>query len=155
MHRFFAILGVFTLATLCSCVSKHGPATTFKQAPRASVSDIFVLGTMHNLFFDPAFEYRLSDLEGIIKKVQPALICGEIFQPDFESNLEGYYPAENAVIRRVAMEIGATFLASDWRGSAVLVDEAEKLLKADPEKADSFNNTLDVKAVAGEFLVLA
>src|SRR5690606_9650604 len=69
------------------------------------------------------------------------LICGEIFDRDTGTEMEGYYPPENAVIKAVAKAMGVEFLASDWRGP--YYDDLAAMQAMTPAERHSFDHAHD------------
>lgn len=115
------------LLLLCNLISPY----LFAQI---KVEKVYVLGTVHGKHLDRKWAYSLSTLKAWIKDIRPDLICAEINPEHIPLKLTGFYPPENAVIKEAALEIGARFEPTDWRGYNPGMVEAEKAMNAEEKK---------------------
>ncbi len=96
------------------------------QSPAVSPApEIFLLGTAHNLHFDPESHYSLADLREEVAALHPDLICGEITPEAYQGPMEGYFPPEAAYLAEVAASIHAHFAPTDWRIARAWQSRAE------------------------------
>jgi len=78
--------------------------------------------------------YSLYDLFNQIKQLKPDLVCGEIYARDYDTNMKGYYPPENAVVEHAAKTIGASYYPADWRGNYHDMEAAINAMTEDEHK---------------------
>ncbi|MGE0173953.1 MAG: hypothetical protein AB7T49_14245 [Oligoflexales bacterium] len=119
---------VATLSTGSTSAAAPSTLSSKTQTP-----EVFVLGTVHIDHLSPTMAYSFQDLIDIVTTINPDLICAEVYDRDYGTDMEGYYPPENPVIEFAAESIGAEFFPSDWRGSKY-EDEAAYKAMTDEER---------------------
>lgn len=70
------------------------------SADGASVNDsegsesvqVHVLGTIHISHLGERWGYTLQDLSNIIRAIRPNLVCAEVYDRDYQTDMNGYYP---------------------------------------------------------------
>jgi hypothetical protein len=113
---------VFWGLLLSSCISAQ-------PQPSAPLSnpEVFLLGTAHDLHFNPDSHYSLPDLRNEVEALHPDLICGEITPEAYQGPMEGYFPPEAAYLAEVAPMLHARFAATDWRIARAWQHRAEDM----------------------------
>ena len=86
------------------------------SSSQAQEFEISVLGTVHKYHLNPRWGYSLYDLAAQIENLKPDLICGEIPESEYQSDLEGVSPPETVIVEWAAHRSGAIFVPADWRG---------------------------------------
>ena len=81
--RSFACRPIIVLLALAGLVSLQAAA----ESPESPVAEVIVLGTLHQVHNDIAF-YGFGDLERIIERLQPDVLCVELQPTDLESRPE-------------------------------------------------------------------
>lgn len=92
--------------------------------------EVFILGTIHAMHFDPGFHYSLNDLQVQISALKPDLVCGEIAPEAYRSSMEGYYPPEAAFLSEMASILNYRFEPVDWRLDFATQSKADSLYPA-------------------------
>jgi len=77
--------------------------------------EIFIIGTMHSMHFNPDYHYSIIDLQEQIKALKPDVVCGEIAPDAFDQVTEGYFPPEAAFLAEMAPILNYCFVPVDWR----------------------------------------
>ncbi|RZT96381.1 hypothetical protein EV201_1019 [Ancylomarina subtilis] len=125
---------------------------------------VYLIGSIHNMHFNPDKNYSLNDLLEQIRSLKPDLVCGEITPDAFNQAMEGYFPPEAAFLAEMASELNYRFIPVDWRLDFAtqtmaynhyppsvkqqrlqLVDELKDRMKA--SKKTSFYDTLHDQAI--------
>ena len=76
---------------------------------------IYLIGSIHNMHFNPDKHYSINDLLEQIRLLKPDLVCGEITPDAFNQPMEGYFPPEAAFLAEMANELNYRFVPVDWR----------------------------------------
>ena len=77
--------------------------------------EIFIVGTIHSMHFNPEYNYSIIDLQTQISALNPDLVCGEIAPEAFDQVTEGYFPPEAAFLEEMASVLHYRFVPVDWR----------------------------------------
>lgn len=77
--------------------------------------EIYIIGSIHSMHFDPNNHYSLIDLQTQISALKPDLVCGEITPEAFDHAIEGYFPPEAAFLAEMAPLLNYRFVPVDWR----------------------------------------
>ncbi|GLH71997.1 hypothetical protein GETHLI_04990 [Geothrix limicola] len=93
--------------------------------PALPSPEVYLVGAIHNMHFDPHHHYALQDLQAQILALKPDLICGEITPEAFERPMEGYFPPEAAFLAAMAPRWKMRFVPVDWRMDSDLQQKAE------------------------------
>lgn len=95
------------------------PITIFSQDIRQDKQKIkqtiYLIGSIHNMHFNPENHYSINDLLEQIRLLKPDLVCGEITPEAFNQSMEGYFPPEAAFLAEMANELNYRFIPVDWR----------------------------------------
>ncbi len=92
------------------CLSLLSSCSLNKAKP-----DVYILGTIHANHLISDLSYTLKDLEKTLAKVNPDMICIEMTEGSLNSDMEGYFPPENAVMIEYARSNNIPIVAIDWR----------------------------------------
>lgn len=76
---------------------------------------VYLIGSIHNMHFNPDNNYSLNDLLEQIRMIGPDLVCGEITPDAFNQPMEGYFPPEASFLAEMATELNYRFVPVDWR----------------------------------------
>jgi hypothetical protein len=99
------------IAMLCS-TAIHGD---FIQSNPAGKPEIFIIGSIHSMHYNPDYHYSIVDLMEQIRALKPDLVCGEIAPDGYERATEGYFPPEAALLAEMAPVLKYRFVPADWR----------------------------------------
>lgn len=77
--------------------------------------EIYIIGTIHSMHFDPEYHYSIIDIQTQICALKPDLVCGEITPEAFGQAMEGYFPPEAAFLAQMASKLNYRFEPVDWR----------------------------------------
>lgn len=95
------------------------PLSIFSQEIKEDKMDvkptIYLLGSVHNMHFNPDKHYSINDLLAQISALKPDLVCGEITPEAFNQSMEGYFPPEATFLAEMANELNYRFVPVDWR----------------------------------------
>ncbi len=86
-----------------------------RQEEPSAKPEIFIIGTIHSMHFNPDFNYSIIDLQTQISALNPDLVCGEIAPEAFEQITEGYFPPEAIYLAEMAPKLNYRFVPVDWR----------------------------------------
>lgn len=113
-----------------------------KQNELKTKPEIFIIGTIHSMHFNPDYNYSIIDLQSQISALKPDLVCGEIVPEAFDQPMEGYFPPEAAFLAEMATTLNYRFVPVDWRLDYATQSKADSLYpKSILEQVTSFNNT--------------
>lgn len=112
----FFILGLFGLVFF----SKENKQDNLNIKP-----EIYIIGSIHSMHFDPDNHYSLIDLQTQINALKPDLVCGEITPEAFDQAMEGYFPPEAAFLAEMATTLNYRFVPVDWRLDYTTQSKAE------------------------------
>lgn len=73
-----------------------------KDDSQKSKPAFYLIGSIHNMHFDPNNHYSINDLLSQIRALKPNLVCGEITPEAYEHAMEGYFPPEAAALAEMA-----------------------------------------------------
>jgi len=76
---------------------------------------VYLIGSVHNMHFNPDNHYTVNDLLAQVCALHPDLVCGEITPEAFQQPMEGYFPPEAAFLAEMAPLSGYRFVPVDWR----------------------------------------
>lgn len=95
------------------------PGSIFSQEIKPNTLNvkptIFLIGSIHNMHFNPDNHYSINDLLEQIRVLKPDLVCGEIAPDAYNQSMEGYFPPEAAFLAEMATELNYRFVPVDWR----------------------------------------
>lgn len=77
--------------------------------------EIFIVGTIHSMHYNPDYHYSITDLLEQIRALEPDVVCGEIAADAFDQVTEGYFPPEAAYLAEMAPVLNYRFVPVDWR----------------------------------------
>lgn len=86
-----------------------------RQEKPAGEPEIYIVGTIHSMHYNPDYHYSINDLLEQIIALKPDLVCGEIAPEAFEQVTEGYFPPEAALLAEMAPVLNYRFVPVDWR----------------------------------------
>jgi len=96
-----------------------------RQDERKSKPEIFLVGTIHSMHFNPDYNYSIIDLQSQISALKPDFVCGEIVPEAFDQPMEGYFPPEAAFLAEMATTLNYSFVPVDWRLDYATQSKAE------------------------------
>lgn len=85
------------------------------QKESADRREIFIVGTIHSMHFNPDYRYSINDLLAQIIALKPDVVCGEIAPEAFDRTTEGYFPPEAAFLAEMESLLNYRFVPVDWR----------------------------------------
>jgi len=85
------------------------------QKESADRQEIFIIGTIHSMHFNPDYHYSINDLLAQIIALKPEVVCGEIVPEAFDRATEGFFPPEAAFLAEMASSAYYRFVPVDWR----------------------------------------
>jgi len=86
-----------------------------KQDELTTKPEIYIIGSIHSMHFDPNNHYSIIDLQTQICALKPDLVCGEITSEAYDQAMEGYFPPEAAFLAEMAPILNYRFEPVDWR----------------------------------------
>lgn len=86
-----------------------------KQEKPDTPPTVYLIGSIHNMHFNPDNHYSINDLLAQIRALKPDWVCGEITPEAFDQSMEGYFPPEAACLAEMATELNYRFAPVDWR----------------------------------------
>lgn len=89
-------------------------ADSMQDEPRGK-PEIFIIGSIHSMHYNPDYHYSIADLLEQIRALKPDVVCGEITPEAFEQTTEGYFPPEAAFLAEMAPVLNYRFVPADWR----------------------------------------
>lgn len=104
-----------------------------KDDSQNSKPTVYLIGSIHNMHFDPNNHYSINDLLAQIRALKPDLVCGEITPEAYEQAMEGYFPPEAAALAEMASELNSRFVPVDWRLNRATQAIADKNFPKDVE----------------------
>ncbi len=99
----FAILGI------------TGASRDIQQKEPAGKPEIFIVGSIHAMHYNPDYHYSIVDLLEQIRILNPDVVCGEIVPDAFNQVTEGFFPPEAALLAEMAPVLNYRFVPVDWR----------------------------------------
>ncbi|MFA5850942.1 MAG: hypothetical protein WC833_13810 [Bacteroidales bacterium] len=112
------------------------------QNGKKSKPEIFIVGTIHSMHFNPDYNYSVIDLLAQISALKPDFVCGEIVPEAFGQITEGYFPPEAAYLAEMAPVLNYRFVPVDWRLDYATQSKADSLYpKSVMEQVSSFGST--------------
>ena len=121
----------------------------FSQTTQAKTDkeiNVYLIGSIHNMHFDPGNHYSINDLLAQIRILKPDLVCGEITPEAFNQSMEGYFPPEAAALAEMADEMNYRFVPVDWRLDYATQSIADKEFPSSVDKQrSSLTNELQAK----------
>lgn len=112
----------FFILGLCGLVffSQENSQVELKTKP-----EIFIVGSIHSMHFNPEYKYSINDLQSQIIALKPDLVCGEIVPEAFDQPIEGYFPPEAVFLAEMATTLNYRFVPVDWRLDYATQSKAE------------------------------
>jgi len=107
------LIGVICL--LIAIYGSTGPSGETRQEEPPGKPEIFIIGSIHSMHYNPDYHYSVGDLVEQIRALEPDVVCGEIAPEAFDQVTEGYFPPEAALLAEMAEELNYRFVAVDWR----------------------------------------
>jgi hypothetical protein len=92
-----------------------GLSQEVKQDKRDIAPKVYLIGSIHNMHFNPDNHYSVNDLLSQIQALKADLVCGEITHEAYNQPMEGYFPPEAAFLAEMASESNYRFVPVDWR----------------------------------------
>lgn len=112
-----------------------------RQVETNAKPEIFIIGTIHSMHFNPDYHYSIIDLQAQISALHPDLVCGEIVPEAYDQPMEGYFPPEAAFLAEMATTLNYRFVPVDWRLDYATQSKADSLYpKSILKQVTSFNN---------------
>ena len=99
----FAILGI------------TGASRDIRQKEPAGKPEIFIVGSIHSMHYNPDYHYSIVDLLEQVRVLNPDVVCGEIVPDAFNQVTEGFFPPEAALLAEMAPVLNYRFVPVDWR----------------------------------------
>ena len=129
------------------------PISIFPQEIKQDTLDIkptiYLIGSIHNMHFNPDNHYSINDLLEQIRVLKPDLVCGEITPEAFNQSMEGYFPPEAAFLAQMASELSYRFVPVDWRLDYATQSKAESEYPSSvKEQRSALLNNLQAKLKA-------
>jgi hypothetical protein len=90
-------------------------AQEMKQDKTDQKPTVYLVGSIHNMHFNPENHYSIVDLLAQIRALKPDLVCGEITPEAFNQSMEGYFPPEAAFLAEMSAELKYRYVPVDWR----------------------------------------
>lgn len=103
------------LYILIIILGSSGIQGDFLQKETVNGPDIFIIGSIHSMHYNPDYRYSIIDLQEQVRALQPDIVCGEIAAVAYEQATEGYFPPEAALLAEMAPELHYRFVPVDWR----------------------------------------
>lgn len=133
---------LLSILTICS-------ATAFSQESKQDKADkkptVYLVGSIHNMHFNPNNHYSINDLLAQISALKPDVVCGEITPESFNQPMEGYFPPEAACLAEMASELKYRFVPVDWRLDYATQSIADKEYPSSiKEKSDPLLNKVQL-----------
>jgi len=123
--QFFLFVAIMVFSITISAQSNIGKTVDTKQILPSHTDSlwmnqdikptVYLIGSVHNMHFNPDIHYSLNDLAEQIRLLKPDLVCGEITPEAFNQAMEGYFPPEAAFLAQMANELKYRFVPVDWR----------------------------------------
>jgi pheromone shutdown protein TraB len=110
-------------------------------------SSVYILGTIHSNHLVADFEYTLKDLENIIDKIKPDLICIEMTPDALGSDYEGYFPPENSVVIEYAKRHNIKVSPVDWRYNLSETIKKQPMSAEDKKRINTARGKIDKLAI--------
>ncbi len=102
----YLIITILGSTGICADISQEKPV----RRP-----EIFIIGSIHSMHYNPDYHYSIIDLLEQIRALEPDVVCGEIAPEAFEQVTEGYFPPEAALLAEMAPALNYRFIPVDWR----------------------------------------
>lgn len=102
---------LLTILTICSANAVSPKAIQRKADKKLTVS---LVGSIHNMHFNPNNHYSINDLLAQISTLKPDVVCGEITPESFNQPMEGYFPPEATYPAEIAYELKYRFVPANW-----------------------------------------
>lgn len=113
--------------------------------------EIFIVGTIHSMHFNPDYNYSIIDLQSQINALKPDLVCGEIAPEAFDQPTEGYFPPEAAFLAEMASKLNYRFVPVDWRLDYATQSKADSLYpESVMQQVSSFGKTYFAKMMESD-----
>lgn len=82
------------IRTLCLLIAILGStclAMDIRLEGPAGKPEIFIIGSVHSMHYNPDYHYSITDLLEQIRSLEPDVVCGEIAPEAFEQVTDDYY----------------------------------------------------------------
>jgi len=113
-----------------------------RQEGSSGRPEIFIIGSIHSMHYNPDYHYSIADLMEQIRALKPDVVCGEIAPEAFEQVTEGYFPPEAALLAEMAPLLNYRFVPVDWRLDYATQTAADSVYPVSvKEKLAPFGNT--------------
>lgn len=133
------IKGVYILIIILGSPGIRGD---FSQKETVTGPEIFIIGSIHSMHYNPDYRYSTVDLLEQIRALKPDVVCGEIAPDAYEQATEGYFPPEAALLAEMAGELNYRFVPVDWRLDYATQAAADSIYPVSvKEKLAPFGNT--------------
>ena len=130
------------LYLLIALLGITGLFCNFRQEEPAAVPEIFIIGSIHSMHYNPDYHYSIVDLQEQIRALKPDVVCGEIAAEAFDQVTEGYFPPEAAFLAEMAPILNYRFEPVDWRLDYATQSKADSAYPASvKEKLSFFGST--------------
>jgi len=104
-----------TLCLLIAILGSTGLSMEIRLEEPAGKPEIFIIGSIHSMHYNPDYHYSITDLLEQIRALEPDVVCGEIAADAFDQVTEGYFPPEAAFLAEMATDLNYQFVPVDWR----------------------------------------
>ena len=100
---------------LIAILGSTGIRGDLRQEKPVNTPEIFIIGSIHSMHYNPDYHYSITDLLEQIRALKPDVVCGEIAPEAFDQVTEGYFPPEAALLAEMAPVLNYRFVPVDWR----------------------------------------
>ena len=127
---------------LIAILGSTGIRGDLRQEKPVNTPEIFIIGSIHSMHYNPDYHYSITDLLEQIRALKPDVVCGEIAPDAYEQATEGYFPPEAALLAEMAGELNYRFVPVDWRLDYATQAAADSIYPVSvKEKLAPFGNT--------------
>lgn len=131
-----------TLCLLIAILGSTGLDMDSRLEEHAGKPEIFIIGSIHSMHYNPDYHYSVADLLEQIRSLEPDVVCGEIAPEAFEQVTEGYFPPEAAFLAEMAPVLNYRFVPVDWRLDYATQSKADSAYpESVKEKLSPFGST--------------
>lgn len=108
-------MSIKVLYLLIAILGSTGIHMDISQEKPVCQPEIFIIGSIHSMHYNPDYHYSITDLLEQIRALKPDVVCGEIAPEAYEQVTEGYFPPEAAFLAEMAPVLNYRFVPVDWR----------------------------------------
>lgn len=131
-----------TLCLLIAILGSTGLSMDIRLEEPAGKPEIFIIGSIHSMHYNPDYHYSITDLLEQIRALEPDVVCGEIAADAFDQVTEGYFPPEATLLAEMAPVLNYRFVPVDWRLDYATQSKADSVYpESVKEKLAPFGST--------------